>query len=130
MKPTRQARREATQLFRSCHVKGLLDENGARQAAQRLMAEKPRGYLGTLSLFSRLVKLELARRSARVESAVPLPGDLQAAVQSGLNHIYGAGLTTCFVANPALIAGMRIQVGSDVYDGTVQGRLNALQQRF
>jgi F-type H+-transporting ATPase subunit delta len=35
-----------------------------------------------------------------------------------------------FIHSPALIGGMRIKVGSDVYDGSVQARLSALEERF
>ena len=130
MKPTRRARREATQLFRFCVVNGLLDEGRARSVVQQIVADKPRGYLATLSLFCRLVKLDSQRHTAKVETAAALPTDLQANVKDGLTKAYGPGLTTNFADNPALIGGMRIQVGSDVYDGSVQARLNALQQSF
>jgi F-type H+-transporting ATPase subunit delta len=43
---------------------------------------------------------------------------------------YGPGLTTSFVENPELIGGMRIQVGCDVYDGSVRARLEALAKSF
>jgi F0F1-type ATP synthase delta subunit len=33
-------------------------------------------------------------------------------------------------SNPALLGGVRITVGSDVYDGSVKGRLTALEERF
>jgi F-type H+-transporting ATPase subunit delta len=130
MKPTRQARRDATQLYRLCLVNGLLDEGRARNAVQRIAAEKPRGYLATLSLFLRLVKLDTALHTAKVESAVPLPADLQTNIKSSLAKVYGAGMTTAFADNPALIGGTRIQVGSDVYDGSVQARLATLEQSF
>ena len=130
MKATKQARREATQLFRLCLVNGLLDENRARQAVQQIVAAKPRGYLATLSYFQRLVRLDYAGRTARVESALTLPADMQASVQTGLARVYGPGLGTSFADNPALIGGMRIRVGSDVYDGSVQRRLAALEQSF
>jgi F-type H+-transporting ATPase subunit delta len=77
-----------------------------------------------------LVELDSARHTAKVESALTLPADLQASVQTGLARVYGPGLTTSFAENPALIGGMRIRVGSDVYDGSVQGRLAALEQSF
>jgi F-type H+-transporting ATPase subunit delta len=130
MKTTRQTRREATQLFRLCLVNGRLDEGRGRQIVQRLVAERPRGFLATLSLFRRLVKLELDRRTAKIESAVPLPADLQARVQAGLERAYGPGLNMSFAQNPALIGGMRVQVGSDVYNGSVKARLAALEQSF
>jgi F-type H+-transporting ATPase subunit delta len=34
------------------------------------------------------------------------------------------------MVNPQLLGGMRIQVGSDVWDGTVRGRLERLQQQL
>jgi len=130
MKVSNRARREATELFRHCLVNGLLDEDRARQAVRRIIAAKPRGYLGTLSHFRRLVRLDLAKHTAKIESAMPLPGDLQATLQTGLTRVYGPGLATSFADNPALIGGMRIQVGSDVYEGSVRSRLAALEQTF
>src|SRR5437899_3198957 len=109
---TRQAKREATQIFRLCMANGRLDENRVRQAVRQMIEAKPRGYLVTLSLFRRLVKLELDRRTAKVESAAPLSADLQAKVQAGLERAYGPGLNMSFAQNPALIGGLRVQVGS------------------
>ncbi len=130
MKPTRQAQQEATQLFRLCLVDGLLDENRARQTVEQIVATRPRGYLGILSHFLRLIKFDAARHTAKVESAVKLPAAMEASVQKGLAGAYGAGLHTSFFENSALIGGMRIQVGSDVYDGSVRGRLRALERSF
>lgn len=109
---------------------GRLDENRVRLAVKQVIEAKPRGYLITLSLFRRLVKLELDRRTAKVESAVSLPADLQASLQAGLERAYGPGLNMSFAQNPGLIGGMRVQVGSDVYNGSVKGRLAALEQSF
>ena len=130
MKIPKQARRDAKELFRSCQVKGLLDENRARHAVQLVIEAKPRGYFAILSQFQRLVKLDLDRRDARVESAAPLSPDLQARLQAGLSRTYGPGLNISFAQNPALLGGLRIKVGSDVYDGSVQARLAALQESF
>jgi F-type H+-transporting ATPase subunit delta len=130
MKITKQARRGAKVLFRSCVVAGLLDENRARQAVQQVLQTKPRGYLAILTHFLRLVKLDIERRTARVESATPLSPDLQTQIQTGLARSYGKGLDISFSQNPELIGGLRIKVGSDVYDGSVQGRLAELQESF
>jgi F-type H+-transporting ATPase subunit delta len=130
MKISKQARRGAKELFRSCLANGLLDEDRVRQAVRHVVAAKPRGYVAILSHLQRLVKLELERRTARIESAAPLAQDLQGSVRASLERAYGAGLNISFAQNPALIGGMRIKVGSDVYDGSVQARLMALQQSF
>ena len=130
MKISKQAQREGKSLFRSCLVKGLLDENRVRLAVKQVIASKPRGYIPMLSHFFRLLRLELDRRSARVESATPLAQELRTSVQTSLGRAYGEGLSVSFAENRALIGGMRIKVGSDVYDGSVQARLAALQESF
>jgi F-type H+-transporting ATPase subunit delta len=130
MKPSKQARREAKQLFRGCFQSGLLDEDRARKTVKLLLDAQPRGYLEILTHFERLVKLDAQRRSARIESATMLPPDLQAKVTAGLTRLYGPGLNFAFAQNPALLGGLRIRVGSDVYDGSVQARLDALADSF
>jgi F-type H+-transporting ATPase subunit delta len=130
MKISKQARREAKELFRCCLVNGLLDEGRVRLAVQRVLQAKPRGFLAILSHFERLLKLDLDRRTARIESAVPLPQELSAKTKAALEKAYGPGLNISFGVNPALIGGVRIKVGSDVYDGSVQARLAALQESF
>jgi len=130
MKISKQARRGAKELFRGSLVNGVLDEERVRQAVRQVVAGKPRGYVAILSHFQRLVKLETERRTARIESAGPLPPDLQSSVTAALARRYGAGLNISFGQNPSLIGGMRIRVGSDVYDGSIQGRLTALQESF
>ncbi|MGD0252767.1 MAG: F0F1 ATP synthase subunit delta [Verrucomicrobiota bacterium] len=130
MKISKQAQRNARELFRSCLINGLLDEGRVRQAVALVLARTPRGYLEILSRLQRLVKLDLERRTARVESTAPLPPDLKAKVTKQLENIYGAGMSVSFVQNPALIGGLRIQAGSDLYDGSVRARLNALARQF
>ncbi len=130
MKISKQARREAKELFRTCQVNGLLDEQRARRAVQEVLATKPRGYMSILGHFQRLVKLDIERRTGRIESAVPLTADLQRSLGDSLGRVYGPGLNVSFAQNQSLIGGMRIKVGSDVYDGSIQARLTALQESF
>jgi len=130
MKISKRAKRDAKQLFRLCLVDSVLDENRIRRVVQHLLAAGRRNCPAILSHFERLLKLELARHMATIESATPLPADLQAAIEAGLTRRYGRGLATAFAHRPALIGGVRIQVGSDVYDGSVRAGLAALEQSF
>jgi F-type H+-transporting ATPase subunit delta len=130
MKISKQERREAKELFRSTFANSVMDEARVRKAVDALLTQKPRGYVGILAHMQRLVKLELDRRSAKVESATALSPQDQSAIQANLTKRYGQGLNISFTHNPALLGGMRIKVGSDVYDGSVQGRLNALKESF
>ncbi len=130
MKISKQARREAKQLFRACLVDGVLDEQRVREVVNKVVAAKPRGSIAILSDFLRRVKLELERRTASVNSAFPLPQALAAGITDRLNQVYGRGLNISFAQDPALLGGVRIQVGSDVYDGSVRARLDRLAEGF
>lgn len=130
MKISKQARRDGKALFNACKANGVLDENRVRQTVGAVIAQKPRGYVAILSHFQRLVKLDIERRTARVESAVALNGGLQESVKTNLAARYGQGLNVNFTVNPALIGGLRVQVGSDVYDGSVKARLAELEANF
>jgi F-type H+-transporting ATPase subunit delta len=76
------------------------------------------------------VKLDREQHAASVESAMPLAADLQADVANRIKKIYGNGVDILFRQNPALIGGLRIQVGSDLYDGSVKTRLEKLENSF
>jgi F-type H+-transporting ATPase subunit delta len=127
VKISKQARRDAKELFHACCVNGLLDEGKVRQVVQRVIAAKPRSYFAILCHFQRLVKLDLDRRTARVESAMPLAEPQQVSIRANLTRRYGDGLIFSFAQNPELIGGLRVQVGSDVFDGSVEARLAGLE---
>jgi F-type H+-transporting ATPase subunit delta len=130
MKISKQNRRDAKDLFRACLVNGVLDENRVRQIVDEVLRVKPRSYAGILEHFQRLLKLDEARRAATVESATDLSPDLQNEFKTKLEKRYGKGLRYTFVQNPQLLGGVRIQVGSDVYDDSVAARLAALKESF
>ena len=130
MKAPKQAREQAEQLFHYCLVDGLLDEERAAKVLQGIVETKPRGCLGVLWHFRRLVEQYRDARAAKVESARPLPEETRDRLRADLARMYGGGLTISFSEDAALIGGMRIRVGSDVYDGSVRGRLSALERSF
>ncbi|MBN8248005.1 MAG: F0F1 ATP synthase subunit delta [Verrucomicrobia bacterium] len=127
MKSSKQVRRDGRDLFNACRVQGVLDEQKVREAVREVLSRKPRGYLQILSQFQRLVKLDLDRRTARVENAVETSPELMRTIEAQLARQYGPGLNISWWVNPALIGGIKIRVGSDIYDGSVSGRLAALQ---
>jgi F-type H+-transporting ATPase subunit delta len=130
MRASRKAKRTARQLFRLCVVAGVLDERRVRQVVHRIARSGRRGALEVLSDFRRLVRLDRDRHTALVESAAPLARDLRQHIQADLLRLYGPGLKTSFERNPDLIGGVRIRVGSDVYDDSVRARLAALAERL
>jgi F-type H+-transporting ATPase subunit delta len=130
MKAKRRTKRAARALYRLCLVNGAMDEGRARTVAQRLATSRRRGALPILSSFQRLVRLDRDRHTALVESAAPLEDGIRERFNAGLARAYGSELQASFTENPALIGGIRIKVGSDVYDGSVRARLAALAARL
>jgi F-type H+-transporting ATPase subunit delta len=130
MKTIRQIKRDAKHLFRLSLVNGSLDESRVRQIVDSVLGSQRRGSLALATQFERLVRLDRLQHSANVESATPLSADLQANIEASLSRLYGPGILTSFEESPALIGGMRIRVGSDVYDGSVKGGLAALEKGF
>jgi F-type H+-transporting ATPase subunit delta len=130
MKTNRRSRIEARRLYQACLAGGQLDEGRARQAVEKVARSRHRRSLAVLSHFQRLVRLDRARHHAVVESAAPLPADFRGRLESLVTRAYGSGVSTSFEENPALIAGIRVRVGSDVYDGSVRAALAVLQERF
>ena len=126
----RRTRRSARQLFRLCVVEGTVDERHVRTVVGRAIASRRRGVTTLLAEFQRLVRLDRERHSARVESAVPIPDEIRADVVARVATTHGAGMHTSFVENPALIGGIRIRVGSEVYDGSVRAKLDAIESRL
>lgn len=114
-------------MFRLCLTNGLLSEDRARQVVRRLAESTQRNRFAVLDCFRRLVTVYTARHTASVESAVGLTDDLRTGIEASLAQLCGSGLRTTFAERPSLLAGMRVQVGSDVYDGSLRARLAAVE---
>ncbi len=130
MKISKVAAASARRLFGLCHVNGQLDENRLRDVVSKLIATQPRDYRAILATIQRLVRLDAARREVLVESATELDFASQQRVVTGLSNEYGDNLTIHYKINPELLGGLRIRVGDDVLDGSVQGRLDRLSKAF
>jgi len=117
-------------MFRLCLVNGTLDESRTLEVILLAATAGRRNSQLILSHLLRLVRLDLARHTASVESAAPLPAELRADIESTLRQRYGSELATTFDHRPVLIGGVRIQVGSDVYDASVLAGLAALEKSF
>jgi F-type H+-transporting ATPase subunit delta len=130
MKRNKKAGRTARSLYRLCLVNDALDANRVHLVTRRLGSSTQRGSLAILTAFHRLVHLDHDRHSAVVESARPLTAPVREAFLTDLARMYGPGIQTSFAENPALLGGVRIKVASDIYDGSLLGRLAALEARL
>lgn len=130
MKINKEIRRLSRELLRASFTDGQIDHGKIASLVQSLIAKKPRNYLSILENYKRLLRLEIEKRHARIESASELSSQTASKIVSSLKRKYGQDLTTEFVVNPQLLGGMRIRVGSDVWDGSVRNRLERLQRQL
>lgn len=130
MKISKVAAANARRLFGLCQTDGRLDDAKMRTVATTLATRRPRDFRAMLAALHRLTRLDVERRTVVVDSAEELPQADQRRVQANLIAEYGDHLIFHFNVNPALLGGLRIRVGSDVFDGTVQGRIDRLAKLF
>ena len=130
MKINKEIRQLSREMIRASFTDGQLDPGRISSVIDSVTARKPRNYIDVLKNYRRLLRLEVEKRRARIETASEMDPATQSEVVSNLKKKYGSDLTPEFVINPELLGGMRIRVGSDVWDGSVRNRLERLQQQL
>jgi F-type H+-transporting ATPase subunit delta len=130
MRTTKEARKTSRRLLSLSFTDGKLDQQKVNQMVQSVLQEKPRHYGEVLQDYQRLLRLEVEKRHAVVESATALNSTLSDLLITKLKARYGNDLTIEFKTNPSLLGGLRVKLGDDVWDGSVRNRLRTLQEQI
>ena len=130
MQATKDIRQIARELLRASFTDNQLDQGRVASLVDSVLTKKPRNYVKILNYYKRLLRLEAEKRHARIESAAPLDANAGSQIVDNLKKRYGTDLTSEFIVNPTLLGGVRIRVGSDVWDSSVRNRLERLQQQL
>jgi len=130
MKINKEIRQLSREMLRASFTDGQLDAGRTRSVVDSLIEKKPRNYIDVLKNYRRLLRFELEKRRARVETASELDSTTSSELVANLKKKYGSDLTAEFIVNPELLGGMRVRVGSDVWDGTVRNRLEQLERQL
>lgn len=130
MKVNKEIRQLAREMMKASFIDGQLDRGKIGSLVESLMRRKPRHTVEILQYYKRLLRLELEKRQARVESAAALEPHIGEEIVAGLKRKYGEDLSAEFAVDPGLLGGMRIRVGNDVWDGSVRNRLERLQRQL
>ncbi|MBA3387336.1 MAG: F0F1 ATP synthase subunit delta [Chthoniobacterales bacterium] len=130
MKINKEIRQQSRGLLRSSFTDGQLDAGRVTGLVRSLIEKKPRNYIQVLDAYKRLLRLEVEKRTATIESATELSQETGTEIVANLIQKYGVSLDTRFIVNQELLGGMRIRVGSDVWDSSVRNRLQRLQQQL
>jgi F-type H+-transporting ATPase subunit delta len=128
MKLNKEIRKVSRKMLQASFTDGQLDPGRITSLVDSLIAQKRRNYVRTLKNYRRLLRLEIEKRQATVETASEVDPAIRSEIMTNLKTKYGNDLATEFHVDPLLLGGMRIRVGSDVWDGSVRNRLQRLQQ--
>jgi F-type H+-transporting ATPase subunit delta len=130
MKINKEIRQISRELLRASFTDGKLDRGKIGSLTQSLVDKRPRHLVDILQYYKRLLRFEIEKRHAKIESATQLAPEAAVNITDRLKKKYGGDLTTEFTVDPALLGGVRIRVGSDVWDSTVRTRLRRLEQEL
>jgi F-type H+-transporting ATPase subunit delta len=93
-----------------------------------LAANPPRNYKSILRLFKKYVDREIASYTAIVEHAGPLSKNIINSVKKFLEKDIGRSIDVQTQEKPELIAGLRVTIGDDVYEDSLDFRLSPLAE--
>ena len=130
MKLDKDSRKLSKQLFQASFTDGRIDKQKVSVIGKQVVASKPRNSLGILKEYQRLIRLEIEKHHAVIESATTLDADTKKQLLANLKAQYGKDLTTEFKVSAELLGGLRIKIGSDVFDSSVRERLSRLETEF
>jgi F-type H+-transporting ATPase subunit delta len=116
----------ARQLFKLSLENGAVSAERVAGVLGYLEKSRPANPVMILKAYQRLIATELARSEATVEHAGTIASTVLQSLTSALTAKYGRPITATAIANPALLAGLRVRVGDDLYEASVAGQLAAL----
>lgn len=107
---------------------GRIDESRVKTVLAELEKTFPPTALRPLlESFYAAVARELRFSEARIEFAGTLPAGTDASLAAHFSALYARPISPVSVPNPALLGGLRVQVGDDVYDASLAGTLSRLR---
>jgi F-type H+-transporting ATPase subunit delta len=130
MKLNKEVRQRSRKMLQASFTDGQLDPGRIASLVDSVIAEKSRNYIDVLKNYKRLLRLEVEKRHATIETASEVDPAIRSEIVANLKSKYGGDLASDFHVDPQLLGGMRIRVGSDVWDGSVRNRLERLQHEL
>ncbi len=120
------AQKFARQLFNMSVVDGAVSADRVSGVLQYVEKHNPPNPVMVLKAYRRLITAEVAKSVAVVEHAGAINDAMLAAIAASMTRKYGRVVTATATPNAALLAGLRVQVGDDIYESSVAGQLAAL----
>ena len=124
----KQTQQLARQLYKMSFVDGSLSAEQVGGVLEYVEKHRPPNTSAVLKAYYRLVAAEVGRSQAVVEHAGPLDVPALNAIAAALAIKYGRPVTPIQKRNDALLAGLRVRIGDDLYESSVAGQLAELSE--
>jgi F-type H+-transporting ATPase subunit delta len=114
-------------------VAGLLEGKASVSAARlavQAVASRHRSFEAALEDFQKLAAERRRRLVALVRSAVELTDDERERLAAALARTYDRPVHLNTVVDPDVLGGVRVELGDDVIDGSIRGRLDDARRRM
>ena len=116
----------ARQLLELSLADGAVSPERVAGVLAYLERTRPANVLAVLRAYHRLVAGAVARGQAVVEHAGSINDRALADIAAAMSRRYNRPITGAARRNDALLAGLRVRVGDDVYESSVAGQLAQL----
>jgi len=126
MAADKQTKLLAKKLFKLSVVNGVVSPEQVAGVLGWVEKTSPRRPVAVLKAYHHRIALELAKSHAEVEHAGPINDGLLKQIEGAMSQKYKRVVTATAQPNSRLLAGLRITVGSDVYESSVAGQLASL----
>jgi F-type H+-transporting ATPase subunit delta len=126
MRPDRKIFAHAKKLLALSLQDGVVSAERVEAVLSALRNQPPRNAKAILRAYAKLIKRAIAAQTAMVESAVPLDESALKSISQHFSQQYGRPIVAQSSENSALIAGLRVRIGDDLYDASITGRLARL----
>ncbi|HWA25236.1 MAG TPA: F0F1 ATP synthase subunit delta [Lacunisphaera sp.] len=123
MAADKQTKLLAKQLFKLSVVNGVVSPEQVAGVLGWIEKTSPSRPVALLKAYHHRIALELAKSRAEVEHAGPLGETTLQQIEAAMTKRYGRPVTAVAKPNSKLLAGLRIRVGSDIYESSVAGQL-------
>jgi F-type H+-transporting ATPase subunit delta len=116
----------ARQFFKLSVVDGVLAADRVSGVLEYIEKSRPPNMIAVLKAYQRLVAAEFARGQAVVEHAGNVGESTLSAIAAAMSRKYSRKVSAVAKPNHALLAGLRVRVGDDIYESSVAGQLSSL----
>ena len=107
---------------------GVVTESKVTEVLAGLQLVQHRYHLTVLKTFLNYLRREVALHTAVVTTPTRLSEDAIKAIEVQFSKLYNRPISAVTQSDTALIAGVRVRVGDDVYDASIAGCLQRIAE--